>query len=166
MRVMLAKLSEVQCFVQLERGISVLKRLPTYCSVLFSCSYNFTTISLYNSQQLKDKKSRELILQQSIVDQYTAHDGLSTSTFVSLSHNILYAKAKFVNGLHQSLSAYFPDILQTPKLNSMPSTASAKFKARKDHPSTLPGAEVIQKTQIKPALLPAMLSFGQKMETT
>lgn len=47
---------------------------------LVSCSYNFTTVSLYDSRELtKDKDSGELLLQQSILDQYAARDGLSNS---------------------------------------------------------------------------------------
>ena len=47
---------------------------------LVSCSYSFIAVSLYDSRQLtKDKDSGELVLQQSILGQYAARDGLSNT---------------------------------------------------------------------------------------
>ena len=45
---------------------------------LISCSYNFVTLSLYESRQVKkDELSGEPTLQQSFLDQYATREGLS-----------------------------------------------------------------------------------------
>ena len=59
---------------------------------LVRCTYTFTAISLYNSRQLtQDKESGELVLQQSILDQYAARDGLpDTNLCQFVSQYIVY----------------------------------------------------------------------------